>query len=232
MSPERRRQKDRGQRKKRACPRVAGDKKTGDKENREDVPGSSEGKMEGKKTNKRAAGKSHVKSTRSQTIKGQTTKERAARSQTAKDQAAKTHSFSAQTAKKEPDKKEADITESTKRAFRKPGNFLYPAPPVMVSVGGENEKPNIITIAWAGTVCSDPPMVSISVRKERYSYEILKRTKEFVINLPTNSLAYACDFCGCTSGRDVDKFREMHLTAGKSTMISAPTIEESPVSIE
>ena len=102
----------------------------------------------------------------------------------------------------------------------------------MVSVGGENEKPNIITIAWAGTVCSDPPMVSISVRKERYSYEILKRTKEFVINLPTNSLAYACDFCGCTSGRDVDKFREMHLTPGKSTMISAPTIEESPVSIE
>ncbi len=132
-------------------------------------------------------------------------------------------------ARKMPQMQEND--ESRKVAFPKPGNFLYPAPPVMVSVSGA-EKPNIITIAWAGTVCSDPPMVTISVRKERYSYELLKKNREFVINLPGNSLAYACDYCGCTSGTNVDKFKELHLTPGKSTVISAPTIEEAPVSLE
>ena len=122
--------------------------------------------------------------------------------------------------------------EPAKVAFPKPGNFLYPAPPVMVSCGLPGEKPNIITVAWAGTVCSDPPMVSISVRKERYSYEILKKTREFVINLPDRSMAHACDFCGCTTGAKTDKYAETRLTPGRSTQISAPTIEEAPVSIE
>ena len=122
--------------------------------------------------------------------------------------------------------------EIEKTVFPKPGNFLYPAPPVMVSCGIKGEKPNIITIAWAGTVCSDPPMVSISVRKERFSYGILKKTREFVINLPDRSMARACDYCGCTSGAVTDKYADTGLTPGKSTVIGAPTIVEAPVSIE
>ena len=82
----------------------------------------------------------------------------------------------------------------------------------MVSVADKDGRPNIITIAWAGTICSNPPMVSISVRPERYSYSILNETKEFVINLTTKELAYATDYCGVKSGRDVDKFKEMKLT--------------------
>lgn len=115
----------------------------------------------------------------------------------------------------------------------KPGNMLYPVPAVMVSCGREGEKPNIITIAWAGTICSDPAMVSISVRPERYSYPIIRDTKEFVINLTTKELAYATDWCGVKSGREIDKFKEMKLTAGKAqTLKSAPIIVESPVNIE
>ena len=90
--------------------------------------------------------------------------------------------------------------------------MLYPVPAVMVSCQSPGEKPNIITVAWAGTVCSSPAMVSISVRKERHSYHILKETGEFVINLVTKELTRAADYCGVRSGRDVDKFREMHLT--------------------
>lgn len=110
--------------------------------------------------------------------------------------------------------------------------MLYPVPAVMVSCQRPNEKPNIITVAWAGTVCSSPAMVSISVRKERYSYDILKETKEFVINLVTRDLVRAADYCGVRSGRDVDKFQEMHLTELPSQTISAPGIVESPVNIE
>ena len=98
-----------------------------------------------------------------------------------------------------------------KQSF-KPGNMLYPLPAVMVSCQRPKEKANIITVAWAGTVCSSPAMVSISVRKERYSYEILKETKEFVINLAIKELVFALDFCGVRSGKTVDKFKEMHLT--------------------
>ena len=94
----------------------------------------------------------------------------------------------------------------------KPGNMLYPLPVVMVSVADEEGKDNIITVAWAGTVCTNPPMVSISVRPERYSYYMIKETGEFVINLTTEKLAYATDYCGVKSGRDVDKFKEAHLT--------------------
>ena len=114
----------------------------------------------------------------------------------------------------------------------KPGNMLYPLPVVMVSVADRDSKFNIITIAWAGTVCTNPPMVSISVRPERYSYNILKETGEFVVNLTTRELAYATDFCGVKSGRDVDKFKELHLTPLPGQQINAPLISESPVNIE
>lgn len=110
--------------------------------------------------------------------------------------------------------------------------MLYPVPAVMVSCQRPGEKPNIITVAWAGTVCSSPAMVSISVRPERYSYGIIKETGEFVVNLTTVRLARAADFCGVRSGQDVDKFREMELTPGRSFHVAPPFIEESPVNIE
>jgi flavin reductase (DIM6/NTAB) family NADH-FMN oxidoreductase RutF len=114
----------------------------------------------------------------------------------------------------------------------RPGNMLYPLPAVMLSCGRPGEKPNIITVAWAGTICSDPAMVSVSIRPERYSYDIIKETKEFVINLTTKDLVYATDYCGVRSGRDVDKFKDMNLKAMSATKVSCPLIEESPVNIE
>ncbi len=114
----------------------------------------------------------------------------------------------------------------------KPGNMLYPVPAVMVSCGREGEKPNIITVAWCGSICSSPAMLSISVRPERYSYDIIKETGEFVVNLTTKELTYATDYCGVKSGRDVDKFKEMNLTPIASKEIKAPGIAESPVNIE
>lgn len=114
----------------------------------------------------------------------------------------------------------------------KPGNMLYPLPVVMVSMADKDGKYNIITIAWAGTVCTDPPMVSISVRPERYSYSILRQSGEFVINLTTRKLVYATDYCGVKSGRDVDKFRELGLTPTAAAKIGAPMIGESPVNLE
>ena len=118
------------------------------------------------------------------------------------------------------------------KEYWKPGNMLYPVPAVMVSCGRKGEKPNIIRVAWAGTVCSDPPMVSISVRKERYSYEIIRETGEFVINLVNRELVRAADYCGVKSGRDTDKFKEMGLTAQPSRYVGAPGIGESPVNLE
>lgn len=114
----------------------------------------------------------------------------------------------------------------------KPGNMLYPLPVVVVSCNRKGEKPNIVTVAWTGTICSDPAMVSISVRPERYSHDIIEETGEFVINLVTKDLTYATDYCGVRSGRDVDKFKEMNLTPLPSKMIDAVGIEESPVNIE
>jgi len=114
----------------------------------------------------------------------------------------------------------------------KPGNMLYPVPAVMVSCGRQGEKPNIVTIAWTGTICSDPAMVSISVRKSRYSHEIISETGEFVINLTTRELTPATDYCGVKSGRDIDKFAEMNLTPLESKTVSCPGIAESPVNIE
>ena len=124
-----------------------------------------------------------------------------------------------------------DFMQNKKQEWR-PGNMLYPVPAVMVSCQRENEKPNIITVAWAGTICSDPVMLSISVRKERYSHRIISETKEFVVNLTTKDLCRATDYCGVRSGRDVDKFKEMNLTPQKSSKINAPAIAESPVNIE
>lgn len=114
----------------------------------------------------------------------------------------------------------------------KPGNMLYPLPAVMVSMADKEGKSNIITLGWVGTVCTNPPMVSISVRPERYSYQILKDTGEFVINLTTKELAYATDYCGVKSGRDVDKFKDMKLTELPGKEVKAPLIGESPVNIE
>ncbi len=114
----------------------------------------------------------------------------------------------------------------------KPGNMLYPLPAALVSVADLEGQKNVFTVAWTGTVCSDPPMVSISVRPERYSYYMIKETGEFVINLTTEELAYATDYCGVVSGRDVDKFDKMHLTPVKADIVKAPLIKESPVNIE
>ncbi len=118
------------------------------------------------------------------------------------------------------------------REYWKPGNMLYPVPAVMVTCQRPGEKPNILTIAWTGTVCSDPAMLSISVRPERYSYDIIKETGEFVVNLVNEPLVKAADFCGVKSGRDTDKFAEMNLTPVSCSKVSAPAIAQSPVSIE
>ena len=117
----------------------------------------------------------------------------------------------------------------SKKSF-KGGAMLNPVPAVMVSCG--SSKPNIITIAWTGIVNSNPPMTYISVRKERYSHSIIKNTGEFVINLCNEQLAFATDYCGVRSGRDIDKFKEMKLTPQKAEIVSCPMIKESPVNIE
>lgn len=118
------------------------------------------------------------------------------------------------------------------RQYWRGGNMLYPVPAVMVSCMRPGERPNIITVAWAGTVCSAPAMLSISVRKERYSHSIIEETGEFAVNLVNKELTFATDYCGVRSGRDVDKFREMKLTEQPSRYISAPGIAESPLSLE
>ena len=114
----------------------------------------------------------------------------------------------------------------------KPGNMLNPVPAVMVSVTDKEGKLNIITVAWAGTVCTNPPMVSISVRPSRYSYQILEETGEFVINLTNESLVKACDYCGVVSGRDVNKFAKTGLTPIPMEHVHAMGIDESPVNME
>lgn len=118
-----------------------------------------------------------------------------------------------------------------KRQF-KPGNMLYPVPAVMVSVADKEGNSNIITVAWAGTVCTNPPMLTISVRPERYSYHMIKETGEFVVNLTTEELAFATDYCGVKSGRDTDKWGDMKLTREPASVVSVPLIKESPVSLE
>ena len=121
------------------------------------------------------------------------------------------------------------------RQFWKPSNMLYPVPAVLVSCADEQGRANVMTAAWAGTVCSDPVMVSVSIRKERYSHAIIQRTGEFVINLTTQRLAKVTDYVGVKSGRDMDKFAlagELALTKTASRIVKAPGIAESPVNLE
>ena len=114
----------------------------------------------------------------------------------------------------------------------KPGNMLYPVPAVLVSCRDKEGRDNVLTIAWAGTICSDPAMLSISVRKERHSYKMIKESGVFVVNLTTKDLVKATDYCGVKSGRDEDKFAAMGLSRGEAERINAPIIMESPVNIE
>lgn len=114
----------------------------------------------------------------------------------------------------------------------KPGNMLYPVPAVLITCTDNEGNDNVLTVAWAGTICSDPAMLSISVRKERHSYNMIKESGEFVVNLTTTELAWATDYCGVRSGRDEDKFAAANLTKGKAEKVKAPIIMESPVNIE
>ncbi|HOK92460.1 MAG TPA: flavin reductase family protein [Spirochaetota bacterium] len=114
----------------------------------------------------------------------------------------------------------------------KPGTMIYPVPAVMVSCGREGIGFNIITVSWTGTICTNPPMTYISLRRDRFSYEIIKDCGDFVINLSTEALAFATDFCGVRSGREVDKFAHLGLMPGRSSKVNAPLILESPVNIE
>ena len=117
------------------------------------------------------------------------------------------------------------------KEYFKGGNMLNPVPAVMVSMG-DMDKSNIVTVAWCGNVCTNPPMLYISLRPERFSYNIIKENQEFVVNLVTKDLTFACDYCGVKSGKDVDKFKETKLTKLESKFVKAPSILESPVSIE
>jgi len=114
----------------------------------------------------------------------------------------------------------------------KPGTMVYPVPSVMVSCSDKNGNNNIITVAWTGTICSDPPMAYISIRPERFSYDMIKESGCFVINIPTEKLVKEMDYCGVASGRDIDKFHACGLTPGSSSIVSAVLIEECPVNIE
>jgi flavin reductase (DIM6/NTAB) family NADH-FMN oxidoreductase RutF len=124
------------------------------------------------------------------------------------------------------------MTLNVKKLLWKPGTMLYPVPAVLVSCGEYGGTHNIITIAWTGIVCTDPAMCSISIRPERYSYELIRKSGEFAINLTTTAMARAVDWCGVKSGREFDKFREMKLSAVAAEFIKSPLIGESPVNLE
>lgn len=124
------------------------------------------------------------------------------------------------------------MKERIKKLHWKPGTMLMPVPVVMVSCRAEGKPPNIITIAWAGTVCSNPPMLAIAVRPERYSFDIIRRSREFVVNIPSDRQLRAADKCGVVSGRTVNKFEAMGLTPGAARTVKAPIIEECPINIE
>lgn len=112
------------------------------------------------------------------------------------------------------------------------GTMIYPLPAVLVSCGAEPSEYNLFTAAWTGTICSDPPMCYVSIRKERFSHDIIEKNMAFTLNLTNESLARATDWCGVKSGRDFDKWREMNLTPVKGVKVAAPYVEEAPVSIE
>lgn len=114
----------------------------------------------------------------------------------------------------------------------RPGTMIYPLPAIMVSCGAATEGYNVFTASWVGTICSDPAMCYVSIRPERHSYDIIKRNMEFTLNLTTEDLARATDWCGVRSGRDYNKFEEMHITPVKGVKVASPYIDESPISIE
>ena len=114
----------------------------------------------------------------------------------------------------------------------KPGTLIYPLPAVLISCGETEEEYNMLTVSWVGTICTNPAMCYISVRPERHSYDIIKRTKSFVINLTNEEMARATDWCGVRSGKDYNKFQEMRLTPQMAQKVKAPIILESPLSIE
>jgi flavin reductase (DIM6/NTAB) family NADH-FMN oxidoreductase RutF len=122
--------------------------------------------------------------------------------------------------------------ENSSHVSWKPGTMIYPLPAVLVSCGKSADEYNLLTVSWVGTICTQPPMCYISIRPERHSYEIIKRNGEFVLNLTTEKLAYATDWCGVKSGKDHRKFEEMKLTPEKGKMVDAPIVKESPVCIE
>ncbi|OGC06458.1 flavin reductase [candidate division WOR-1 bacterium RIFOXYD2_FULL_36_8] len=124
------------------------------------------------------------------------------------------------------------MQEDKDKVVWKPGTMVYPVPAVLVSCGDRPDNYNIITIAWTGTICSEPPMTYVSIRPHRHSHGIIKKTGEFVINLTTKELVYVTDLCGVKSGRDINKFKEFHLTPVKGEHVKAPLIKESPVNIE
>lgn len=119
------------------------------------------------------------------------------------------------------------------KKVQKPGTILYPIPVVMITCGeyDKGEK-NILTVSWTGTINTEPPMAYISVRPGRYSYDIIKRTGEFVINITTKELAFQTDYCGTNSGKNIDKFKELGITAEKASSLNCAVIKESPINIE
>lgn len=124
------------------------------------------------------------------------------------------------------------MEKNYKKQQWKPGTLIYPLPAVLISCGETEEEYNMLTVAWVGTICTNPAMCYISVRPERHSYEIIKRTKSFVINLTNEDMARATDWCGVRSGKDYNKFKEMRLTPQKAQKVAAPIVLESPLSIE
>jgi flavin reductase (DIM6/NTAB) family NADH-FMN oxidoreductase RutF len=129
-------------------------------------------------------------------------------------------------------KKTTDKKKIVKQSW-KPGNVLAPVPAVLVSSGGNKKwEQNLITIAWAGSICSDPPMLSISIRSERHSYDIISSTREFVVNVTTEKQAKAVDWCGMVSGRDVNKFERTKLTSARALKVNCPIVLECPINIE
>lgn len=124
------------------------------------------------------------------------------------------------------------MKDEKKHISWKPGTMIYPLPAVLISCGSSVADYNLITISWVGTICTNPPMCYISVRPERYSYDIIKKSGEFVINLTNEAMAFATDWCGVKSGKDFNKFAEMKLTAEKGEKVNAPIVKESPLCIE
>lgn len=124
------------------------------------------------------------------------------------------------------------MKKNYKKQQWKPGTLIYPLPAVLISCGETEEEYNMLTVAWVGTICTNPAMCYISVRPERHSYDIIKRTKSFVINLTNEDMARATDWCGVRSGKDYNKFREMRLTPQRAQKVAAPIILESPLSLE